>query len=123
MPKLPKAFLRTHKDWRLWQELQEAIDESPEIVPCTNFPDLFFGDGPGQVISDMRIAKNMCRKCPIMLQCARYGLEADEEYGVWGGLSPLDRRKLKRTHGSYRKASQAISVRFRQSKANGVQAD
>lgn len=41
MPKIAKAFLRTRKHYELWQELQDAIDEADEQVPCTSYPDLF----------------------------------------------------------------------------------
>ena len=121
MPKIAKAFLRTRKHYELWQELQDAIDEADEQVPCVSYPDLFFGDDWNSAIADLRIAKNMCRRCPIMLQCAVYGLEAEEEYGVWGGLTPLDRKKMRRDHGAYRKAAESVTVRFRQSKRDGIQ--
>ena len=120
MPKIAKAFLRTRRHYEMWQELQVAIDEAPEQVPCTSYPDLFFGDDWNSAIADLRAAKNLCKSCPIMLQCATYGLEAEEEHGVWGGLTPLDRKKLRRRHGSYGQASKNISVRFRQFRRDGL---
>lgn len=125
VPKTHRAFLRTKKDWLLWQELQDAIDNAPTTVPCTSFPDLFFPgeENIGAAVSDIRIAKNFCKRCPIILQCATYAIETDEEYGVWGGLSPLDRKKLKRKHGSARQAAEAIELRYRHPRSNGIQKD
>lgn len=44
-------------------------------------------------------AKKVCEGCPVWQQCARDSL--GESDGVWGGLDPLERRHLRRTH-SYR---------------------
>jgi hypothetical protein len=39
----------------------------------------------------------VCGSCPVVLECLRAGL--GEEHGVWGGLTPLDRRNLIRRAG------------------------
>lgn len=41
-------------------------------------------------------AKKTCMACPVRQQCLEYALERDERFGVWGGLSVRERRKLKR---------------------------
>ncbi len=43
-------------------------------------------------------AKRICARCPVLLDCRRYALEAEEPYGVWGGLSEDER--LARTGGT-----------------------
>ncbi|MHA6758608.1 WhiB family transcriptional regulator [Streptacidiphilus sp. PAMC 29251] len=43
-------------------------------------------------------AKQVCARCPVLLACRRYALEAEEPYGVWGGLSEDER--LARTGGT-----------------------
>lgn len=106
MPRIHKALMRSKNQWELWQELQVAIDNAPTVVPCTNFPDAFFGDSAaGAAMSDIRMAKQMCNLCPIRRECATYAIEADEEWGVWGGLSAQERKRYKRLHGSPRKAT------------------
>jgi WhiB family redox-sensing transcriptional regulator len=41
-----------------------------------------------------RYARQVCATCPHKAECAEWGLE-NEEYGVWGGLTPLQRRALR----------------------------
>tara|TARA_R110001606_G_C15291793_1_gene641618 strand:+ start:557 stop:937 length:381 start_codon:yes stop_codon:yes gene_type:complete len=124
MPKIARAFARTRNQFNLWMELMTAIDNCPEVVPCTNFPDLFFPESAnGHALKDIREAQRMCSSCPIQLKCAIYGLEAEESDGVWGGLSLYDRKKLKKRYGSIRKASEALKIRYRQFTEDGIQAD
>lgn len=99
-----RIFSRSKDQWHLWLELQKAIDAAPEITPCTNYPDLFFGDSaPGFAHTDIRQAKALCKVCPITNECLTYAIEAKEEWGVWGGLSTQERKKIRRSHGSTRK--------------------
>jgi WhiB family redox-sensing transcriptional regulator len=42
----------------------------------------------------MRKAKALCDECPVQAECLEAGM--DEEYGIWGGLSPKQRRRLKK---------------------------
>jgi WhiB family redox-sensing transcriptional regulator len=38
-----------------------------------------------------RHAKAICRRCPVIAQCRAHAMAALEPYGIWGGLSKLDR--------------------------------
>lgn len=40
-------------------------------------------------------AKAICRTCPVVQACLSHALEHDEWDGVWGALSPDERRELK----------------------------
>jgi hypothetical protein len=121
---LQKSLVRGKEQWVLWQGLQAVIDASPEIPPCTNFPDLFFGDAsPGHSFADSVAAKKLCGTCPIQLPCAQYAIAGDEQFGVWGGLSFIDRKRLRRKHGSASKAVEALEVRYRRYDRDGIQAD
>jgi WhiB family redox-sensing transcriptional regulator len=35
---------------------------------------------------DDRAALAICARCPVLLECAAYGEENDERFGIWGGL-------------------------------------
>ena len=43
-----------------------------------------------------RVAKRICAPCPVRTECLEYALAAGERWGVWGGLSERERRRLKR---------------------------
>lgn len=39
-------------------------------------------------------AKRICQSCVVIAQCLQHALDHDEADGVWGGLSPQERRDL-----------------------------
>lgn len=41
-------------------------------------------------------AKRVCQACPVRSECLEYALRNDERFGIWGGLSEQERRKLKK---------------------------
>ena len=55
-------------------------------------PEAFFPEKGGST----REAKRICSRCEVRAECLEYALENDERFGIWGGLSERERRKLKR---------------------------
>ena len=53
--------------------------------------------GPARTLRETR-AKEVCRRCPVIEQCRRHALAAEEPYGVWGGLSESERDEIIRGH-------------------------
>lgn len=45
--------------------------------------------------SEEKMAKALCHQCPVVKECAEWGLR-HEIYGIWGGMSPLDRKHARR---------------------------
>lgn len=41
-------------------------------------------------------AKRVCGQCAVRGECLIYALDHDERFGIWGGLSERERRKLKK---------------------------
>lgn len=39
-------------------------------------------------------AKTTCQGCPVKQQCLDYALEHRVAFGIWGGLSAMERRQL-----------------------------
>ena len=59
-------------------------------------PEAFFPEKGGST----REAKRVCRSCEVRAECLEYALEHDERFGIWGGLSERERRRLKRRPAS-----------------------
>nr|BFF10675.1 hypothetical protein GCM10025699_19780 [Microbacterium flavescens] len=55
-------------------------------------PEAFFPEKGGST----RDAKRVCASCDVRGECLEYALQNDERFGIWGGLSERERRKLKR---------------------------
>ncbi|BBX65661.1 hypothetical protein MSAS_48350 [Mycobacterium saskatchewanense] len=55
-------------------------------------PEAFFPEKGGST----REAKKICLGCEVRHECLEYALEHDERFGIWGGLSERERRRLKR---------------------------
>ncbi|WP_405461527.1 WhiB family transcriptional regulator [Streptomyces sp. NBC_00101] len=45
-------------------------------------------------------AKRTCMACEVRRQCLDYALAAGETHGVWGGLGPRERQRLRRTQAA-----------------------
>ena len=63
-------------------------------VPCEDIPDIFFPeDFPDKQTREyaIRTAKALCKKCPLLIQCFAYAIEAQEPYGIWAGTLPHER--------------------------------
>ena len=55
-------------------------------------PEAFFPEKGGST----REAKRICTGCEVRSECLEYALQKDERFGIWGGLSERERRRLKR---------------------------
>ena len=69
-----------------WQEQALCAETDPEA---------FFPDKGGST----REAKRICQACGVRDECLEYALEHDERFGIWGGLSERERRRLKKQLG------------------------
>ena len=55
-------------------------------------PEAFFPEKGGST----REAKAVCQSCEVREECLEYALANDERFGIWGGLSERERRRLRR---------------------------
>ena len=58
-------------------------------------PEAFFPEKGGST----REAKAVCQACPVREDCLEYALANDERFGIWGGMSERERRRLRRMAG------------------------
>lgn len=69
-----------------WQERALCAQTDPEA---------FFPEKGGST----REAKRVCTGCEVKGECLEYALARDERFGIWGGMSERERRRLKRAVG------------------------
>lgn len=86
LPPLPQVVLRSaacrslpfSDDERMTAEQKRAEFMTPE-------------HGPG--VLD---AKRVCARCPVLEPCRQYALEHFPPFGVWGGTSVVERKRLRK---------------------------
>ena len=59
---------------------------------------------------DEEPGKQICRGCPISLQCLEWSLVAKEEYGIWGGFNEHERARM-RGGGRWRDKDRCLQPR------------
>ena len=66
-------------------------------------PDLFFPERGAST----REAKQVCQGCVVREECLEYALANGEKFGIWGGLSERERRRIRRARALARAAQQS----------------
>ena len=88
------ALVATHRfsgsDERRWQEEANCLGVDP---------DLFFPERGAST----REAKEVCRGCVVREACLEYALTNGEKFGIWGGMSERERRRLRRARALARR--------------------
>lgn len=92
--------LRVPENWfvdpvLLADETDSALAWQADALCAQTDPEAFFPEKGGST----RDAKRICASCQVRSECLEYALENDERFGIWGGLSERERRKLRRTAG------------------------
>lgn len=54
------------------------------------------GRAPNGQDEELRGVRICWEECEVRRQCLDYALRANEQYGVWGGVTPSGRKKLSR---------------------------
>lgn len=71
-----------------WRERAACRDEDPELF----FPISEVGLGAKQV----NRAKAVCARCPVASECLADALDHGLDFGIFGGMTPRERRSLTR---------------------------
>jgi WhiB family redox-sensing transcriptional regulator len=69
---------------RSWQDYANCLGVDP---------DLFFPERGAST----REAKEVCRGCVVRVDRLEYALANGEKFGIWGGLSERERRRIRRS--------------------------
>ena len=61
-------------------------------------PALFFPDGTTtpEALEKIDEAKAVCILCDSQTECLRYAIKSNQDSGVWGGTSEMERRQIRR---------------------------
>ena len=73
-------------------EDEEELSWQERSLCAQTDPEAFFPEKGGST----REAKKVCIGCEVRAECLEYALQHDERFGIWGGLSERERRKLKK---------------------------
>ncbi|MET2012082.1 WhiB family transcriptional regulator [Microbacterium chocolatum] len=77
------------------EDEENALAWQTDALCAQTDPEAFFPEKGGST----RDAKRVCTTCDVRTECLEYALANDERFGIWGGLSERERRKLKRRAG------------------------
>lgn len=73
-------WLKSPPDW-----MEDAL--CTEVGVAEFYPEK--GESPQE-------AKKICAACEVQSECLEFAMTLDDQHGVWGGLSPHERRVLKK---------------------------
>src|SRR3546814_2687101 len=82
-------------DDRSWQDYANCLGVDP---------DLFFPERGAST----REAKEVCRGCVVREDCLEYALVNGEKFGIWGGMSERERRRLRRQRALARRDRKSV---------------
>jgi WhiB family redox-sensing transcriptional regulator len=96
---------------RIGAEYMAFVDESNTQIEESGWwdyanclgvdPDLFFPERGAST----KEAKEVCRGCIVREDCLEYALSHGEKFGIWGGMSERERRRLRRQRALARRAA------------------
>ncbi len=81
-----------HPDCPVCEGDEEVAGWQEAALCAQTDPEAFFPEKGGST----REAKRICIGCTVKAECLEFALDHDERFGIWGGLSERERRRLKR---------------------------
>ncbi len=94
------------------ENMLQDIDDTEEVswklqANCAGVdPDLFFPERGAST----KEAKSVCRACLVKAECLEYAIRHGEKFGIWGGMSERERRRIRRTRALSMKQRASTSV-------------
>jgi len=81
------------------KSMQLSITSSPfdgTQLCSTENPDLFFPDNYQEDLEQIKRAKAICSNCWIEKDCLKFAMKTKQRYGIWGGTTPNERKRLRK---------------------------
>jgi len=79
-------------EWKLIDNRQDWKDDAA----CTGMDYDTFFPAVGYNQHDLH-ARTICNKCPVKQECLMFAVNNRIHYGIWGGLTPIQRRRIQPT--------------------------
>ena len=87
----------------------QRMPDWPRLAACAGASEATFF--PGRDDSP-EPALRVCRSCVVRAECLAYALEHDERFGIWGGHTEAERRRLQGDQPKRRRRSLGIVSRY-----------
>ncbi len=75
-------------------EIDPELAWSERALCASTNPEAFFPEKGGSI----REAKKVCLACEVRVECLDYAMTHGERFGIWGGLSERERKRLARDY-------------------------
>jgi WhiB family redox-sensing transcriptional regulator len=75
-----------------------GVEENWEVdglCRTSGYPDMWFPKPTEYNL--IKLAQRVCYRCPVIMECRTMALARGERNGVWGGLTELQRRRMRKT--------------------------
>jgi WhiB family redox-sensing transcriptional regulator len=79
-------------EWKLIDNRQDWKDDAA----CTGMDYDTFFPAVGYNQHDLH-ARTICNKCPVKQECLMFAVNNRIHYGIWGGRTPIQRRRIQPT--------------------------
>ena len=89
---VPVDIASSQSEPRVWQEYANCLGVDP---------DLFFPERGAST----KEAKEVCRGCVVRDECLEYALSNGDMFGMWGGMSERERRRIRRARAIARRTA------------------
>lgn len=76
-------------------ELHELEFDWREAGACRDMPEIDFFPA-SEDLTAIRRAQAVCSSCPVQDECLNYALDTNQSEGIWGGVTAVERAKLRR---------------------------
>jgi WhiB family redox-sensing transcriptional regulator len=70
---------------------------------------------PSNKQEDYELASTICRRCNVRAHCTAFALETDQRWGMWGGLLPNRRAKIRRNAARNRVSKWTVELAQKES--------
>lgn len=83
---------------RITTKLLQPVDWQARAACADVDPEIFFPERGGS----SRAARAVCARCEVRMQCLEYALKNKEQFGIWGGTSERERRRIRKERAARR---------------------